>query len=125
MNKLSWLIYLAGVSDRLGIFFMITAAMCAFAIIVWGIAGLMALGEDADSDFFRPWFRIIWVLLPTFLFSFLVHGLLPDKDSVYAIAASQVGEEALKTPLANKAEQAVEAWLNKQIADNTPIAPSK
>lgn len=41
---------------------------------------------------------------------------IPNKDTLYAIATSQVGEQVLSTPLAAKAEKALEAWLDKQIA---------
>lgn len=51
-------------------------------------------------------------------------ALLPGRDTVYAIAASEMGEQALKTPLAGKAEKALEAWLDHQIATNEP-APAK
>lgn len=50
----------------------------------------------------------------------LTGAVLPSRDTMYAIAASQVGEQALKTPLAEKAEKALEAWLNKQTKTDNP-----
>lgn len=40
---------------------------------------------------------------------------LPAKDTVLAIAASEMGERALNTPTAGKAFKALDAWLDKQI----------
>jgi hypothetical protein len=44
----------------------------------------------------------------------------PDKDTVYAIAASEVGDHVLHSKTGTLAEQALDAWLQRQIA-----APSK
>ena len=41
---------------------------------------------------------------------------VPSKDTVYAIAASEVGEEIVKSETAGKAVKALNAWLDKQIA---------
>lgn len=40
---------------------------------------------------------------------------LPTRDTVLAIAASEMGERALQTPTAGKAFKALDSWLDKQI----------
>ena len=40
----------------------------------------------------------------------------PSRETVYAIAASEMTEQALKTPVATKAMKAVEKWIDKQLA---------
>lgn len=44
----------------------------------------------------------------------LVTAILPSKDTVYAIVASEYGEKLLHTQTAGKAEKALDAWLDKQ-----------
>lgn len=44
---------------------------------------------------------------------------LPSRETVLAIAASEMGERALQTPTATKAFKALDAWLDKQIAPAT------
>lgn len=45
---------------------------------------------------------------------------VPSKNTIYAIAASEYGEEALKAPEASKAREAINAWLDEQIAKRKP-----
>lgn len=44
-------------------------------------------------------------------------NFIPSRDTFYAIAASEMGEQALKTPIATKAGKALEKWLDEQIGD--------
>lgn len=46
----------------------------------------------------------------------VVFVFVPQKNTVYAIAASEVGEEVLKSETADKAMTALNAWLDRQIA---------
>jgi hypothetical protein len=41
----------------------------------------------------------------------------PSRETVYAIAASEMTEQALKTPIASKAMQAVEKWIDRQLSE--------
>jgi len=53
----------------------------------------------------------IWIV-PVLIFFAVI---TPSRNTVYAIAASELGEEVLKSPVATKAGQALEAWLDAQI----------
>lgn len=48
---------------------------------------------------------------------------MPSKDTVYAIAASEMGESVLKSETGSLATQALNAWLKKQITPTAPAAP--
>lgn len=41
---------------------------------------------------------------------------VPSKDTIYAIAASEMGERALASPTGDRAVKALNAWLDRQIA---------
>ena len=45
----------------------------------------------------------------------LLTAAIPGKDTMYAIAASEMGEKILKTETAGKVQQALSAWLDAQI----------
>lgn len=126
MNKLSLILYLGNV-----------AANCAPLLIMLGLimAGLCAtltirmmlerkeliansryrnVGDDMPT---LPKVSIGGVLCGMFaVILWSCSTLIPSQETVYAIAASQMGEQALKTPLASKAGQALEAWLDRQMA---------
>ena len=42
-------------------------------------------------------------------------AFVPSKDALYAITASEMGEEILNSNIGSKAQQAIEAWIDKQI----------
>lgn len=50
-----------------------------------------------------------------FVLSIIGANALPSKDTMYAIAASEVGESVLNSPTGSKAVQALNAWLDRQI----------
>lgn len=49
--------------------------------------------------------------------------VVPSSDTVYAIAASEMGERVLSSPTAGKALKALDHWLDRQI-DDEPQAGS-
>jgi len=123
MNQLSWLLYLGNVVANLGPLFTIVG------IIIIGLAIFLWVGHRLDqTEYMDHWHgqdaeRKPSIFLPVsttiaFIVFFFLAALCPSQDTVYAIAASQVGEQALKTPTAIKAEKAIDSWLDKQIANN-------
>lgn len=109
MNELSWLIYLAEVFGNLGV-------LAAIVMIIAGFTtGLCTILHAVENEAF-------WVHKPLLLVTAvaaLLATVVPSKNTIYAIAASEMGEKALNTPVVNKATKALEAWLDKQIADAT------
>lgn len=114
MNQLSWLLYLADVSGNFGEFFIISMTISVIAFFIWCIAAATNGGGFSPSEW-KGWRKAGLIIVPTFLFSFVFHAMTPSKETVYAIAASEMGEQVLKTPLAGKAEKALESWLDRQI----------
>ena len=150
MNSLSWLLYLAGVSGNFTALF----GWVGLLIIIGGVGmfyNSVAFKADSQSDieprygmtedgaYFKQrkadkesalqtskslgfWGKFCII---TALVMWILGAALPSKETVYAIAASEMGEELLKTPTAAKATKALDAWLDKQIAENTKKAASQ
>jgi hypothetical protein len=118
MNTLSWLIYLADVSDSIDWLLDALAFLSILGGAAWAIVGI-ATSDDCDkpSDW-RVWRRIGGlVLAPAFLFGVVGGAVVPETETVYAIAASELGESALKSNTGSKAIAALNARLDRQIAN--------
>lgn len=133
MNSLSWMIYLADVTQGVGIATLLSS--CA-AVVCGGIATIVYLThrfeepstyrcdttEEKDAKIAR-WNdskafagKLATRLLIGGACLALVTSLIPSSTTIYAIAASEMGEDVLKTPTATKAMKALDAWLDRQIA---------
>lgn len=112
MNNLSWMIYLAGVAEGL------QAVLILGALVGSGATAIICVAEEEFTKAAKRTLTIAAVAAMLAVF-------LPGKQAVYAIAASEFGEEALKTPEANKARAALNAWLDKQISQKPEKEESK
>lgn len=119
MNNLSWMIYLADALGSLGKLLVVAGAISA---LVGGIAWVVS-HDLSDGSEVRPRFTKL------VLFGFgacALSAILPSKGTIYAIAASEYGEEVLKSETASKAVKALDAWLERQIdAPTTPGGDTK
>lgn len=129
MNSLSWMIYLADVSDGVGRLFGgltfvsgISTVLCAIGFYATMTAPDVYGWEDRDAKLaaHTKLHLMLGKTIPRAVAGFLVFGLcagaLPSKETVYAIAASEMGEQLINTPTAGKAVKALDAWLDRQIA---------
>jgi hypothetical protein len=106
VNSLSWMIYWAGVCDHMqGVFICISVAGFMASFIVGAAAA-----ENGPKVL-----RYLKITAPVVVIGALLAAFTPSKNTLYAIAASEFGEEALKSPEATKARAALNAWLDKQI----------
>lgn len=117
MNSLSWMIYLADVCSNIGFPAVMFSIVGTIAAVISTIVKRAA--EDDESDDGKAAFRISSSVqkasIPIAVIAITLSVFVPSKDTVYAIAASEVGEDILKSPEASKARQALNAWLDKQI----------
>lgn len=109
MNQLSWLLYAADVASSINFAFAAVFIACLIVTVICFLGTLEANEREWACPLFRH-FGLYTLLV------FLVSAPIPSKDTIYAIAVSEMGEQALATPLAGKATKALEAWLDKQIA---------
>lgn len=113
MNSLSWLLYLADMASSLNTISVVVIGICLCIAFIWFFA---TEGEQAKTA---------GKFMIAALIAAVIAALLPSKETVYAIAASEMGEELLKTPTSAKATKALDAWLDKQIAENIKQAPAQ
>jgi hypothetical protein len=128
MNELSWMLYLADVANSAGA----TFAVAGFLIFLWAsivticrLAYITAPSYTAGSKYEAEWKSIadFWhtktgSLPRLFLSAFLllvVNVMTPSKETIYAIAASEVGENILTSGTVSKAHKALDKWLDKQL----------
>ena len=122
MNSLSWLIYMAQVLTSLGNLFIGIAFLAFVGVFAGIIMALLVTSYEREKDSFAIINRngrttLSWSV-PLFVVSVLLGNGLPNKDTLYAIAASQLGERIVQSgeakELANDAYVALRAWLKKQ-----------
>lgn len=115
MNDLSWMLYWADVLPGLAKGVVATSFLGICLSIVLGCFAFVATHED-DPDAYRVLKHSFWSLPLSIVFA-LSTNFVPSKDTFYAIAASEAGEELLKTPEVGKARAALNKWLDKQLTD--------
>lgn len=137
MNQLSWLLYWGNVAGNMGAFLSVLGFGCLFGLVV-RIVLYSAMFVEVKDDYkyyralppdtkklvaaFRfPSISVVCISV-VMIFCWTAAAFCPSSTTVYAIAASQIGEKALQTPLAGKAGDALNAWLDKQIASDTPTS---
>ncbi len=128
MNSLSWLIYLGDVAGSLNAFFGIAGFFALLFGLIAYIAGSISRACKADEvasgsttsriSAWDPWIAIwdkIGKFLPLGLVMMALASFIPSKNTIYAIAASEMGEKALKTEIVSDATKALHSWIKKQI----------
>ena len=122
MNSLSWFLYWIDVMNSIsGVLTIISILLIASIIVLWFACSfrLEGGGREEKDLVRRSRSKWTWRFSMLALFCALVACFLPSKGTMYAIAASQVGErvaqsEAVKG-IANDATKALQIWIKKQI----------
>lgn len=117
MNELSWLIYAADVAGNL-------KALGCVGLIGGAIGlGLFTLGKCIAHDTgysdtpATPPLGVVYKKAVPFLIAFaVVTFIVPSSGTIYAIAASEMGEKVIASETGGKAVEALNAWLDRQIA---------
>lgn len=131
MNSLSWMIYAADVTGSVSAVLTTTSVFSMLGgIVTFCFTSVShndryefgrAKGEKPEPSIGVGW-RAAKPLLIVAFASAMIACVIPGRNTIYAIAASEVGEQALKSQTANKAMQALNAWLDRQIAGEKPEA---
>lgn len=129
MNELSWLIYAADVAGSLKVTATILAVTsAASALGATGLyvghqgTGYVASYENreekaAGREVLRSTCKsAVKKAVPIFVASLIALVVFPSSGTLYAIAASEMGERVIETETAGKAVEALNAWLDRQIA---------
>lgn len=135
MNSLSWMIYAADVTGSVGNAINVSAVLTGAALIGVSIgAGIYNFGSPTiwSSDKDPEGTRASWAASATSSLKMakrlaaglaallLIGATIPSSNTIYAIAASEMGEKALNTQTGRKADLALNAWLDRQIAGDKP-----
>lgn len=107
MNSFSWFLYFAGIAKGVYILFFIVGSMGALVSSL--IGGMLVIEYGKEK---KPF--VIAFIVSCFLL--IVSALIPSKDTLYAIAASEIGEQAYKSELGQKASKAIEMWIDSQLS---------
>lgn len=116
MNTLSWLLYAADLAGSLSTVLTLVAFGAGLAGTVTVVARAMRRDFDGDGPVWEGGWAVSKGFYRVAIIAALIAAIVPGKDTIYAIAASEVGEEALKSETAGKAVKALNAWLDQQIA---------
>lgn len=135
MNELSWLIYLADVAGTLN---LLTALAMPVLVVLFGL-GLFVKDTTArdawleakkDNNRYPNLYPnppegdcpeakdMRGILRPVVVAATVVVAInvsVPSAGSLYAIAASELGEQVLNSETGGKAIDALNAWLDRQI----------
>jgi hypothetical protein len=116
MNDLSWLLYAADVLPSLK-GWMNVASWCLIipCILGWFIVTCMIMSEGLDDEL-RAFRNGLWngtkTALPFLFVCLTISTIIPSRDTIYLIAASEMGEEALKTEQAQKVGDYLDSLLD-------------
>ncbi len=137
MNSLTALIYFAGVSENIqGVLMAMaiisgiiaTGCLIAAAAFTIGEPHIWSCDENRAPEIRARWDangvlaktlikKALKVCIPTAI----IAAFLPSANTVYAMAAANVGKQIVESPTADKAVKALNAWLDRQISP-TPEA---
>ena len=117
MNALSWLIYLASVVSSIGVLTFIVVILSVL-VFLSGLVVILHNTDEWDKSERDTGMSLIKHSITAFVVGSLLLIVLPGRETVYAIAASEMGEELLNSETGSKAVKALDAWLDRQIADD-------
>lgn len=111
MNTLSQFLYAADVLSSVSVFLGFVAFFMAIGMGIVSGTSISALAEEEE---FPHKLNYLWLIV---LLTSIGAVAIPSKDTMYAIAASEMGEEVYKSKIGQKSLAAVEKWIDKQLEE--------
>lgn len=121
VNQLSQLLYWGNVSGNLGPLFAIFGIIVAVIVVIIVIINVTVADDMSSYPFtkkvkdFKLCRRITFFFTPLVFIFWIMAALCPSQETVYAIAASEVGGKMITSPTGDLATQALNSWLKRQI----------
>lgn len=119
MNSLSWFIYAIDIIGNIKGFLI---ALMIASVVVLGIRiGATVAGNDINNtkNPYPPYRAVVAFVVV----GGIIASLLPAKGTLYAIAASEVGERVINTEtvkgMSADATKALQQWIKRQIEPET------
>jgi len=118
MNNLSLVLYFAGIVDGLKFNMGTIAFLSMILLIPGGCVTYFASKFNYDGKYDKTNGPGVWIIIvPTTIF--VITGsmsvLLPDKDTIYLIAGSEIGEQVVKTPEAQQMLTDIREVIQQQL----------
>lgn len=122
MNTLSWFLYFAGLVDKAAIFLGIVILVLFAAGVMMAIAGginreFRHKGDDKYDRGIWMHYTVLPRILIAMFFVAVLFVLIPSKNTMYLIAASELGERISQTEvaqgIANDAHSILNGYLGK------------
>lgn len=116
MNSLSWFLYATNVVENIGILLFLLLVFSGICFGILNIAVPASEGQVLEWKDYKLWWTrgLVTIITCGFILAFL-----PSKNTMYAIAASQIGEKVSESEMvqgvANDATKALQQWIKKQI----------
>lgn len=126
MNSVFWFLYAIDVIGNVKTMAFVAVVFCGIVFFVTIAAVPLSDGDCLDDDSRPTWYKFFWRSLAGGLVGFVLFSVLPSTNTMYAIAASQVGEKIVASErvqgIADDATKALHQWIKKQIE---PVEPKK
>ena len=123
MNNVSILIYLADVLPSMG---KVLAGLSFASLLITTILGFIGITGGCRHETNEKFVKLAKTCAPSAAGLLLVSMFIPSSPATfYAIAASEVGEEIIKSPTAGKVVTALDSWLDEQIAEKGDLDEPK
>lgn len=118
MNNLSWIIYLADVLPSMAEFVFVVSLVACFITGFFSVLYFTAgFGEWTDNIDYINRFKYFPHFSVVLFVVMVLCNLTPNKETFYMIAASESGEQVLKTPEATKLRAVINKWLDDQVSE--------
>lgn len=118
MNSISWLLYLIDVISNVK---GLTIGAITISVMTGVALFATTLVTEGDCLEWAGYWRIVKWDVALLAVATIVGCVIPSQNTMYAIAASQVGEKLSQTEvvqtLSNDATKALQQWIKRQIAD--------
>ena len=122
MNSLSWMIYLASVTDTMRENFGALLGFTAFSTVMLSIGAFLAkILEDVELPLYRTYMK---VAVPVIVVSFVFSNVLPKKETLMLIAASEFGDRIMTQQkigerIVDPSINLLQEWIKKQTEEIT------
>lgn len=116
MNNLSWFVYLADISQSLTVFAIIFLVLSTIVFVIFALVYVNEYDADDRKELVE---RLValkkgWTI-PLILLALFVVVVVPSKQTMYTMAASEMSEEAYKSEQGQKIVQALSSWVEEKI----------
>jgi len=112
MNNVSWILYVIDVIPSLGILGLLLCGLSILLLFILPPKGITMFGQHHDSPFAALDRPLPWVLM---VIGAILASFTPSKETLYMIAASEVGEAIISSEEGRELVLDIKTILDLQI----------